>query len=230
MSATAGPSIGRSSTSIGRRPRRRRTSMQERDDETSEPALEAIRIAERGQVPPGRMKPSWTASRASSWSRRISLAAASSRATNAPASTAKASRSPRCARSTSSRWSTATLRDGAAIMSRSECRSPWSGKGFPGGGGGGGGWAVAYLHLASDPWDNEPPGPCARLAWRFARVRSHRLRAGSPPPTPVGRPAWPLAWARLADVDPELWAAMPGARPAARQDRADRERELRSPR
>jgi len=75
-----------------------------------------------GRFRQARMKPSWTASRASSWSRRISLAAASSRATNARASTAKASRSPRCARSTSSRWSTATLFVTARpSMSRLEC-------------------------------------------------------------------------------------------------------------
>ncbi len=96
------------------------------DDETSEPALEAIRIAERRQVPPGSDE-----TLLDRVSRELVVpenqsAAASSRATNARASTAKASRSPRCARSTSSRWSTFTLRrEGAASVSRSQCMSPW---------------------------------------------------------------------------------------------------------
>ena len=56
------------------------------DDEPAEPGVEPVRIAKPGRSRQARMNPSWTASRASSGSRRISRAAASSRATAAPAS------------------------------------------------------------------------------------------------------------------------------------------------
>ena len=57
------------------------------DDELAEPGVEPIRDrAAPGRFRQARMNPSWTASRASSGSRRISRAAASSRATAAPAS------------------------------------------------------------------------------------------------------------------------------------------------
>ena len=86
-----GESIGLSSTSIGRR----RSAPDEVeagiDGQTVEPGIEPVRVAKPGRSRQARMSASWTASRASSGSRRISRAAASSRASAGSTSAAKAS-------------------------------------------------------------------------------------------------------------------------------------------
>ena len=102
------------------------------DDETSEPALEAIRIAERGQVPPGAKE---------AFLDRVS------RELVVPKDQSGSRIQPRDERAGKHREGLmiASLRSndelslvhghpvhcGAAIKSRSECKSPWSAKGFP---------------------------------------------------------------------------------------------------
>ncbi len=90
-STPVGPSIGVNSTSIARCRRRRMMSMQEWTTSRRSQASNRSGSRSAGRVRQARMNPSWTPSRASSGSLRISRAAASSRATASPASVAKAS-------------------------------------------------------------------------------------------------------------------------------------------
>ena len=105
-SPTDGIRMGVSSTSIDRRRRRLATSMQALTVSLRSQASNRSGSRNPGRSRQARTMASWTASRASSPSRRIRRAAPSSRATAAPASAAKASWSPRFARMTRSRWST----------------------------------------------------------------------------------------------------------------------------
>jgi hypothetical protein len=83
---------GSSSTSIGRRPRRRITLMQDRKTSAMQPRLEAIGIAQAGQTAPGGKEPFLDrVSRELVVPKESGGPAASSRATKAPASAAKAS-------------------------------------------------------------------------------------------------------------------------------------------
>ena len=105
-SPTDGIARGVSSTSMERRRRRLATSRQAFTVKRWSQASNRSGSRNPGRSFQARTIASWTASRASSPSRRMSRAAESSRATATPASSAKASLSPRCARMTRSRWST----------------------------------------------------------------------------------------------------------------------------
>ena len=82
---------GVSSTSVTRRRWRAGRVEAGVDGQTMEPGIEPLRLAQPGQIAPGADEASWTASRASSVSRRMRRAIASSRATASRTSTAKAS-------------------------------------------------------------------------------------------------------------------------------------------
>ena len=121
-----GTSSGLRSTSTTRRRRRRVSSIAALTIRRWSQASNRSGSRNPGRSRQARMSASWTASRASSWSRTMRRAAASMRAAAARASTPKASRSPFCARSTSVRWSTAHPLCGAAPWPRSNGMAPGS--------------------------------------------------------------------------------------------------------
>jgi hypothetical protein len=82
---------GVSSTSIGRTPPLAERIQTGIDQQPVQPRVEPIRIAQPGRSRHALMNVSWTASRASSWSRRISRATASSLGIDAFTRTANAS-------------------------------------------------------------------------------------------------------------------------------------------
>ena len=131
-SAMEGIRIGVSSTSIDRRRRRLATSMQAFTVRRRSQASNLSGSRNPGRSRQARTMASWTASRASSPSRRIRRAAPSSRATAAPASTAKASLSPCFARMTRSRWSTVAPRSTRPFWSRSDANGARPPERFPG--------------------------------------------------------------------------------------------------
>ena len=102
--------IGVSSTSTTRRRRLRARSMQACATRLCSQWSNVAGSRSPGRLRHARIRVSWTASWASSGSRRMRRAVASRRAPDARTSSAKACRSPRRARSTSPIWSTVASR------------------------------------------------------------------------------------------------------------------------